>query len=126
MKLIALAALGGGIGSALRYMLAMGMAKIAPSWFPWPILTINIVGCFLMGLLVASLALKLNGSLEARTFLATGVLGGFTTFSAFSLDFMSLMQRKDYDLAFLYVGASVGVSLLAIYAGAALGRALWA
>ncbi len=126
MKLIALAALGGGIGSALRYILAMGMAKITPASFPWPILTINIVGCFLMGLLVAALALKLNGSLEARTFLATGVLGGFTTFSAFSLDFMSLMQRKDYDFAFLYIGASVGISLLAIYAGAALGRALWA
>ncbi|MDZ4791375.1 MAG: fluoride efflux transporter CrcB [Hyphomicrobiales bacterium] len=126
MKLIALAALGGGIGSALRYALAIGITKIAPASFPWAILTINVVGCFAMGVLFAALAFKLNESSEARVFLATGVLGGFTTFSAFSLDFMTLMQRKDFDLAIFYVAASVGVSLLAIYAGAALGRALWA
>ncbi len=126
MKLLALAALGGGIGSALRYIVVVAIAKIAPASFPFPILTINIIGSFSMGLLVAALALKLSESLEMRTFLGAGILGGFTTFSAFSLDFMSLMQRKDVDLAMLYVGASVGLSLLAIYAGVTLGRALWA
>jgi CrcB protein len=125
-NLLALAALGGGVGSTLRYALAAYISKVAPASFPWAIMSINVLGCFAMGVLAAALMLKLNGSAGARVFLGAGVLGGFTTFSAFALDFMTLMDRKSFDLAFLYVAGSVCVSLAAIYAGAALGRALWA
>ncbi len=122
MKLIALAALGGGIGSALRYALAIGITKIAPASFPWAILTINVVGCFAMGVLVAALALKLNGSSEARVFLATGVLGGFTTFSAFSLEVFALLTRGDLVLALAYAVSSVAGSVVALYVGVLLVR----
>ena len=64
--------------------------------FPWHTLTVNVLGCFIMGLLVELMALKLNVGNEMRAFLTTGILGGFTTFSAFSLDFALLVERKAY------------------------------
>lgn len=75
-----------------------------------------------MGVLIEALALRFSGSLELRTLLATGVLGGFTTFSAFSLDFVMLMQRQELALAASYVAASVVLSILALCAGLSLTR----
>ena len=77
-----------------------------------------------MGIVIEAIALRYSGSLELRTLLATGFLGGFTTFSAFSMDFAHLMQRGEAACAFAYVLASVAVSLLAIYAGLAAARML--
>ena len=79
-----------------------------------------------MGVLVESLALKFHGSIDLRTFLATGFLGGFTTFSAFSLDFASLMQRQEHMQASLYLIGSVALSILALYAGMSVTRWLLA
>ncbi|MET0640177.1 MAG: CrcB family protein, partial [Hyphomicrobium sp.] len=81
-----------------------------------------ITGSFLMGVLIETLALRFNASNELRTFLATGVLGGYTTFSAFSLEFATLYERGNMTAAFGYVAASVVLSLLAIFAGLALTR----
>jgi CrcB protein len=126
MKLLLLAATGGALGAGARHLVNVGFG----SWlgvgtgFPWHTLTVNVVGCLLMGVLVEVLALRLGGSLELRTFLATGILGGFTTFSAFSLDFAQLVQRGDLAQAFAYVAASVVLCLAAIFAGLALTRAV--
>lgn len=76
----------------------------------------------MMGVFIEALALRLSGSAELRTLVATGVLGGFTTFSAFSLDFATLMMRKDEVAAGFYLVSSVMLSILALYAGLALTR----
>jgi CrcB protein len=93
------------------------MGRWLGAGFPWWTLTVNVLGCFLMGVLVEALALRLQGSVELRTFLATGVLGGFTTFSAFSLDFASLLQQQTPAQAALYLVGSVAGSILAFFLG---------
>ena len=117
-------ALGGAIGAVLRHGLNIGIAKVAGSDFPWHTMLINISGSFVMGLLVTLMALRWNVSNEIRAFLTTGILGGYTTFSAFSLDFALLVERKAYGLASAYVLGSVVVSLVAIFLGMALARAI--
>ncbi|MGD9868569.1 MAG: fluoride efflux transporter CrcB [Hyphomicrobiales bacterium] len=117
MKMVLWAAAGGAIGASARYLVGVGAARLLGAQFPWGTLTVNIVGCLLMGLLIETAALKLSLSNEMRTFLATGILGGFTTFSAFSLDFAILWERKDVSAAFAYLGASVGLSILALFLG---------
>ncbi len=100
--------------------------RLNPTDFPWHTLIINITGCFIMGLLTEALALKFNASLETRLFLTTGILGGYTTFSAFALDFALLFERRDMVGAAIYVLASVIISLLACFAGLWLARSLYA
>ena len=120
MRLLLLAALGGAAGSAARHLVNVGFGRWLGAGFPWSTLFVNVAGGFLMGVLIEALALKFSGSLELRTLLATGVLGGFTTFSAFSMDFVVLVQRQELALAAVYVAASVACSILALYAGLAL------
>lgn len=117
-------ALGGAIGSAARYTVNVWSGRILGAAFPWHTLVVNIAGCFIMGVLVELMALKLNVSNDVRAFLTTGILGGFTTFSAFSLDFALLVERKTYGLAGAYAAGSVVVSLIAVFAGLYLVRAL--
>jgi CrcB protein len=117
MKLVLLAAAGGALGSSARYMVTVGAGKILGMGFPWGTLIVNITGCFIMGLLVGLGAARLTITDEARIFLMTGVLGGFTTFSAFSADFALLVERKNFGLAALYVTGSVALSLFAVFAG---------
>ena len=117
-------ALGGAIGAAGRYSVNVWSGRTLGTAFPWHTLTVNILGCLIMGALVELMALKLNVSNEIRAFLTTGVLGGFTTFSAFSLDFALLVERKSYGLAGTYAAASVIASLIAVFAGLYLVRAL--
>ena len=95
MKLLLCGQAGGALGSGARHLVNVGFGRWLGAGFPWSTLFVNVVGCFLMGVLIEALALRFHGSLELRTFLATGVLGGFTTFSAFSLDFALLMQRHE-------------------------------
>lgn len=123
MKLVLLAAAGGAAGSAARYLVTLAAAQIAGFGFPWGTITVNIVGSFVMGLLIEYGALKATLPNELRVLLATGFLGGFTTFSAFSLDFAFLATRKDYGLAAIYLAGSVGLSILALFAGLMLIRA---
>lgn len=117
-------ALGGAIGSAARYGVNVWSGRLLGGEFPWHTLLVNILGCLVMGILIELMALKLNVGNEMRAFLTTGILGGFTTFSAFSLDFALLMERKSYGLAGAYAAGSVLLSLAAVFAGLSLVRAL--
>ena len=117
-------ALGGAIGSAARYGVNVWSGRLLGSEFPWATLAVNVIGCFAMGLLIELMALKLNVSLETRAFLTTGILGGFTTFSAFSLDFALLIERKTFALAGAYAAGSVLLSLAAVFLGLYLVRAV--
>ena len=123
LKLILLVASGGAIGSALRYLVSLASGRLLGVGFPWGTLAVNITGSLAMGLVVGLAASKFQLTNELRLFLATGVLGGYTTFSAFSLDFALLFERKDYGLAGLYLAGSVGLSILALFAGLYLVRA---
>lgn len=118
--------LGAGIGGALRHGVNLGCARWCGPAFPWGTLTVNVLGSLLMGLLAGWLAFK-DGegwSQPLRLFLATGVLGGFTTFSAFSLDAVLLWERGEAGLAAAYAGLSVLLSIGALMAGLALVRAV--
>ena len=119
-----LVALGGAIGASGRHLVGIATLRAFGPGFPWGTLTVNIVGSFLMGVLIELMALKLNVSNEMRLFLATGILGGFTTFSAFSLDVALMVERKQMLVAGAYAGASVGLSVAALFAGLAVIRAL--
>jgi CrcB protein len=124
MRLFLLAAAGGAIGSGARYLVNVAAARALGPHFPWSTLIVNVVGCLLMGIVAELVMRRLGGSPEARVFLATGILGGFTTFSAFALDFNALMQADARSAALLYVLASVGLSIGAVYAGLMLGKAV--
>ncbi len=111
------------MGATLRHFMNQLIGRIAGDGFPWHTMLINISGSFVMGLLVSLMALRWNVSNELRAFLTTGILGGYTTFSAFSLDFAVLVERKAYLLAGAYALGSVVLSLVAIFAGLALAKA---
>ena len=117
-------AAGGALGAAGRHLVNISAPRIFGGTFPWHTLIANVSGCFIMGLLVSLLALKLNVSGETRAFLTTGILGGFTTFSAFSLDFAVLMERGETAAAMGYAAGSVLLSLAAVFAGLWLVRML--
>lgn len=117
-------ALGGAIGSAARYGVNVWSGRLLGNGFPWHTLAVNILGCFAMGVIIELMALKLNVTNDVRAFLTTGILGGFTTFSAFSLDFAYLVEGRSYGLAVVYGAASVLFSLVAVFAGLYLVRAL--
>jgi len=119
------AAFGGAIGAAARHGVNVTAPKLIGHGFPWGTMIVNITGSFIMGLLITIMALAWNTSQETRVFLTTGILGGFTTFSAFSLDFAALYERKDYGLAFGYAGGSVVLSLMALFAGLYVARAVF-
>jgi CrcB protein len=125
MKMLLMAAIGGAVGAGARYLVGVGALRLLGSGFPWGTLIVNVVGSLIMGLIIASVALKYSISNEMRTLLSTGVLGGFTTFSAFSLDFAVLMERKAQGLAMAYLGASVGLSILALFAGLYIARTIF-
>ena len=116
--------LGGAIGAGLRHLANIAALRAFGPGFPWGTMGINVAGSFAMGLFIELLARKFGASNELRLFIATGILGGFTTFSAFSLDFALLVERKTYALAGLYAAGSVILSLAAVFAGLSLVRAL--
>jgi CrcB protein len=124
MPVVLWVALGGAIGSAARYGVNVWSGRMLGSEFPWHTFIVNVVGCFAMGLLVALMGLKLNVANETRAFLTTGILGGFTTFSAYSIDFALLVERKAYGHAIAYGAGSVALSLIAVFAGLYLVRTL--
>ena len=124
MPLIAWIAAGGAIGASGRHLMNVYAGRFLGTDFPWGTFIVNVAGSFLMGVFITSMALKFSTSLEWRAFLTTGLLGGFTTFSAFSLDFLTLYERKEIGLAFAYAAGSVGLAIIAIFAGMALTRAV--
>lgn len=116
--------LGAGFGGMARHGLGLVMLRALGPGFPWGTLLINIVGSGLMGLFVTIFAFMHVGHPETRLFLTTGVLGGFTTFSTFSLDTVALWQRGQHGMAALYVAASIAVSLAALAGAMVLIRRL--
>ncbi len=116
--------IGGAIGAGLRHLANLGALRLFGPGFPWATLGVNVVGSFAMGLFVELLARRYGASNELRLFIATGILGGFTTFSAFSLDFATLTSRGEFVHAAFYAIASVVFSIVALFAGLGLGRVL--
>ncbi len=117
-----LVAAGGAIGALLRHVSGTAALRLLGPAFPWGTLLVNVAGSFAMGLLIGILARMSSGGEAVRLFLATGVLGGFTTFSAFSLDAVALYERGELAAAGGYVIASVALSIAALALGLALVR----
>ena len=113
---------GAGIGGALRHGVNVASGRLLGPGFPWGTLIVNVLGSLAMGLLAAYFVARSGASEQWRLFLTTGLLGGFTTFSAFSLDTMLLVERNSYGLAAAYVLLSVGASIAALFAGLSLFR----
>ena len=126
MGVVIAVGVGGGLGALLRYFLA---GSLQPAWwpgFPFGIFIVNITGGLAMGVIAELAALKLQMTPEMRAFLTTGVLGGYTTFSTFSLDSALLMERGAYVQALTYIVGSVVLSILALFAGLWIIRAIYA
>ncbi|MES2055892.1 MAG: fluoride efflux transporter CrcB [Pseudomonadota bacterium] len=124
MNSLLLVMAGGAVGSGARFLTGRAtLAWFGPS-YPWGTLAVNLIGGFLMGALVGTLARVSVPGENWRLLLAVGVLGGFTTFSAFSLDTVVMLQRGDLSMAALYVLASVIGSIAALFAGLSLIRAV--
>jgi CrcB protein len=115
--------LGAGIGGALRHGVNVGAARLFGTGFPTGTLIVNVVGSFAMGLLAGYFMVRPGVAQHMRLFLITGILGGFTTFSAFSLDTALLIERHAWGLAAGYAVGSVVASIAALFLGLALTRA---
>ncbi|MBH64866.1 MAG: fluoride efflux transporter CrcB [Alphaproteobacteria bacterium] len=124
MKLILAIAAGGAIGAVGRHYVGIFALKWLGAGFPFGTLFVNVVGSFAMGVLIMLMALKWNVGNEMRAFFTVGLLGGFTTFSAFSLDFAILIERGEAMIAVGYVLASVVLAIFGIFAGMHVMRAL--
>ena len=122
---LALVAFGGAVGAGCRFLLGVGLLRLTgPTEMPLAILTANVLGSFLMGVFVILAAQR--GLTHLGPLVMTGLLGGFTTFSAFSLETVTLIERGQIGLAGLYVGLSVGLSVLGLMAGLWLARGVLA
>ncbi|WP_421983439.1 fluoride efflux transporter CrcB [Roseibium sp.] len=123
MKHLLLVMLGGAFGAGARHLVALASLRLFGTGFPVGTLTVNVVGSLVMGLLIGWLVKSDFQHVQTvRYFVATGVLGGFTTFSAFSLDTSVLWERGDTFLAMVYVVASVLLSIAAVFGGLAIAR----
>ncbi|WP_341894982.1 fluoride efflux transporter CrcB [Ferrovibrio terrae] len=116
--------IGAGIGGALRYGVNVAALRLVGAGFPWGTLAINVAGSFAMGLVAEYFALKSGLPQHWRLFLTTGVLGGFTTFSAFSLETALLYERGEFLAAGLYMLGSAVLAVAGLFAGLAVIRAV--
>ncbi|HOO80908.1 MAG TPA: fluoride efflux transporter CrcB [Alphaproteobacteria bacterium] len=123
MNAILAIAAGGALGAVMRHGVNVGAVKLLGHGFPYGTLTVNIVGSFIMGLLIAIFAHYWHPSETMRMFIVTGFLGAFTTFSTFSLDFVNLWERGSYLYSALYLGGSVILSIAGLFAAMAIVRA---
>jgi len=126
MRLFFLACAGGAVGAGMRHLVNMLSVRVFGLAVPWATLSVNIIGSFAMGMLVALLLGRMPEAAGLRIFLATGILGGFTTFSAFSLDVVVMAERGDTAYAVWYVIASVALSIAACFVGLTMGRVVFA
>jgi CrcB protein len=124
-------AVGGAIGASLRHGAGLAAARLSPGsvvgGWPWATFGVNVLGSFAMGVLIGWLALKADGAGQTtRLFLATGVLGGFTTFSAFSLEVVDFLRAGETGRALSYAGLSLALGVAALFVGLWLARRLFA
>ncbi|MDV6226890.1 fluoride efflux transporter CrcB [Nitratireductor aquimarinus] len=117
MSHLLIVAIGGAVGASLRHLTGLAAMRLLGLDFPWGTLTVNLVGSFVMGAFIEWLARRTGASPELRLFMATGLLGGFTTFSAFSLDVAVLWERGEGLVAASYVLVSVCGAIAALFAG---------
>ncbi len=122
MKILLVVALGGAVGAASRYLVGSHVGTWLGDGFPWTTFTVNIVGSFILGVFVGLSAFVWSPSAALRAFIVVGVLGGFTTFSAFSLDVVLLAERGRLETAALYALASFSLAVGALFAGLRLTR----
>ena len=125
MPVLLQVALGGALGASLRFVSGAIILRTMGSGFPYGTMFVNVVGSFLMGLLAFYLLERMDGSFaKYAPFLMTGLLGGFTTFSAYSLDALYLLERGRYASASVYMGGSVVLAIGALFLGMTIARSL--
>lgn len=124
MNSIFLVMSGGAIGAGLRYGITRAL-PVSPGGWPWPTFAANVVGGLAMGVLAAWVLRGDNSAEPLRLFIGVGVLGGFTTFSAFSLEMAQMVQRGETGMAAAYAFASVLLALGALFAGMTAAKAIW-
>ncbi|MEX0693154.1 MAG: fluoride efflux transporter CrcB [Rhodospirillales bacterium] len=122
MPMVVYVAAGGAIGAVARYGVMALVSSIWGQGFPLGTLVVNILGSFILGVLIETSALAWSPGPEIRAMLVIGVLGAFTTFSAFSLDAVTLLSRGETGAGFLYVAISVVLSIGGLWAGMAVSR----
>jgi CrcB protein len=122
---IFLVALGGGIGAASRHLASGAAMKVMGAGWPYGTFIINILGSVLMGVLAGWLAFRVDGGAQWRLFLGTGVLGGFTTFSAFSLETALMIERREFVPAALYSVGSVAFCVVGLFVGLWVSRRIF-
>lgn len=126
MRLFLFACAGGAVGAGLRHLVNLTTVRVFGLGVPWATLAVNFLGSFVMGLLTAYLVERMPDAMALRIFFATGLLGGFTTFSAFSLDVAVMAERGDLLHAALYILASVILSVVACFCGLYVSRGVLA
>ncbi len=122
IKNILIVGLGGGLGSILRYLSQKMALRIYPIQFPWGTFTVNIIGCLLIGIFWGMNFKTIESNENWKLLLMTGLCGGFTTFSAFTLEGIGLLKEQKLALFFLYIAASIMIGLAATYLGMKLSR----
>ncbi len=126
MSSILYVAFGGAIGASLRHVLGLAATRSLGPDYPYGTMVANVLGGFLMGVLAGWLAFKITGGENLRLFLGVGLLGGFTTFSAFSLDAMNMLEKKAYGQFIGYTLGSVVLSIVALMIGLMIARKVFA
>jgi len=125
MNMILAVASGGAIGAVARFFVGKGVLNLMGPGLPWGTFTVNILGSFIIGLLVEVLALRMHASHEWQGFLIVGVLGGFTTFSAFSLEVALMIEKGQITTAMGYAFASLFLSVVALFIGLYAGKVIF-
>jgi CrcB protein len=124
MKSILLVGLGGGIGSMLRYLFQKWFSENYPQPFPWGTFLVNLIGCFLIGLIYAASEKSTALTPQTRLFLMAGFCGGFTTFSTFAFENMNLLRGGDLSYFLIYTIGSVMLGILGVFGGVAVMKLL--
>ena len=124
LRQILLVAIGGAVGSVARHLVGVASLRLFGPAFPFGTLIVNLVGAFVMGIFVELLARRFGASNDLRLLIATGVLGGFTTFSSFALDTAVLWERGEVISSFVYVATTLVLGLAALFLGLGLARTL--
>ena len=123
MNMILAVASGGAVGAVARFLLSKGMLNLLGPGFPWGTLAVNLLGSFMIGFLVEIFALRVNISHEWQAFIVIGFLGGFTTFSAFSLEVGLMIEKGQLTTAIFYALGSIFIGVVALFAGLYAGKA---